>query len=262
VKLLSIEKNGADAMYSRNSGYKQEKTQGNKFNVKRLVYVFLPVLLLTVLMSACAGQAAQPASTQPNPPPAAPAVPNKTPVVPVSPTVVVPVTPPVAPVPPAPVQVTTPPAQTLPPAQGGSTYTASADELIRTQACDMTLTLDDIGQGWLKGNAVPASKTETLSSCGVHYYKGTSFSPVVQNNVAVYRSLDAAGRAYAKEENSQTASVTHPALGNECFLNTSVAINQVIVFRKGNVVVWVWLQQDRSGDVERYARIVEQRITQ
>ena len=123
----------------------------------------------------------------------------------------------------------------------------------------MTLTLEDVGQGWLKGNAVPPSRETVTSSCSVHYYKGTSFSPVIQNTVAVYRNLDAAQRAYTKEESNQT-SVTHPSIGNECFLNDAVPINKLLVFRKANVVVWVWLQQDKKGDLEHYAMIVEPRI--
>jgi len=125
----------------------------------------------------------------------------------------------------------------------------------------MTLTLDDMGQGWLKGNAVQGTRGDVISSSSAHYYKGTSFSPVVQNTVAVYRSMSSAMSAYAKEEANQ-ATVTHPSYGNECFLNDSVAINKLLVFRKDNVVVWIWLQQDKKGDIEQYAKILALRITQ
>jgi hypothetical protein len=135
------------------------------------------------------------------------------------------------------------------------------EELIRTEACQLTLTQADIGQGWLKGNAVPPSRGEVISACSVHYYKGTSFSPVLQNTVAVYRSVDYASRAYAKEEAKQSE-VTHPAFGDECFLNDSVLINKLLVFRKENVVVWIWLQQDKKGEIEPYAQILEPRIVQ
>jgi len=42
----------------------------------------------------------------------------------------------------------------------------------------------------------------------------------------------------------------------------TVPINKLLVFRKVNVVVWIWLQNDKKGELEPYARIVEQRIIQ
>ena len=123
----------------------------------------------------------------------------------------------------------------------------------------MTLTIEDMGQGWLKGNPVPPAKGEVISACSVHYYKGSSFSPVLQNTVSVYRSIGYAERAYAKEL-ANHATVTNPQYGNECFLDDSVAINKLLVFRKQNVLVWIWLQNDKKGDLEPYARILEQKV--
>lgn len=154
-----------------------------------------------------------------------------------------------------PIQTVTPPPATIP-----NIPVPEMENLIRTEACKMVLTLDDMGDGWVKGNAVPPSRGEVISSCSVHYYKGSSFSPVLQNTVAVYRSIDYASRAFAREETSQTV-VTHPGYGDECFMNDSVAINKLLVFRKDNVVVWIWLQNDKKGNIESYARIIEQKIT-
>jgi hypothetical protein len=34
----------------------------------------------------------------------------------------------------------------------------------------------------------------------------------------------------------------------------------LLVFRKGNVVVWVWLKQYKTGDIQGYAKIVENKM--
>jgi hypothetical protein len=40
-----------------------------------------------------------------------------------------------------------------------------------------------------------------------------------------------------------------------------VSIDRLLVFRKGNVVAWIWLKQYKSGDIEGYASTVEKKIT-
>jgi hypothetical protein len=124
----------------------------------------------------------------------------------------------------------------------------------------MVLTLDDMGPGWLRGIAGSAGQAQVYSSSHVQYTKGTSFSPVVQNTVAVYRSVAAAQNAY-EAERPTTASVSNPGIGDESFLNDSVPIDKKLVFRKDNVVVWVWLQNDKTEDPVHYAQIIEPRIT-
>jgi len=124
----------------------------------------------------------------------------------------------------------------------------------------MTLTLDDMGMGWARGNAVAPAIQQVTSSSHVYYTQGSSYAPGVQNSVAVYRSIDVANKAYAKEKEANPIA-SNPHIGDECLLNDSVPINKLLIFRKNNVVVWLWLKQYKEGDIERYAHIVEQRIT-
>jgi hypothetical protein len=81
----------------------------------------------------------------------------------------------------------------------------------------------------------------------------------VQNSAVVYRNLQAAVKAYAGARPSGPA-LSNPAIGDESFLNDSVPTDRLLVFRKGNVVIWVWLKQYQSGDIMGYARTVEKRI--
>jgi hypothetical protein len=124
----------------------------------------------------------------------------------------------------------------------------------------MTLTLDDMGIGWARGNAVAPAIQQVTSFSHVYYTQGSSYAPGLQNTVAVYRSIAAANNAYAKETEVNPAAL-NPNIGDECLLNDSASINKLLIFRKNNVVVWLWLKQYKEGDIERYARIVEQRIT-
>ncbi len=106
----------------------------------------------------------------------------------------------------------------------------------------------------------PRPTANSLSSSYVSYSQGSSFAPTVQNTVVVYRNIEAAVNAYAGAKPSGV-SLSYPAIGDECFLNNSVAIDRMLVFRKGNVVVWIWLKQYKSGDIEGYAKTVEKKIT-
>lgn len=124
----------------------------------------------------------------------------------------------------------------------------------------MTLTLDDMGAGWAQGNAIAPALQQVTSSSHVYYSQGSSYAPGVQNTVAVYRSIDMANRAYAKEKEANL-STSNPNIGDECLLNESVPINKLLVFRKNNVVVWLWVKQYKDGNIEGYARKVEQKIT-
>ncbi len=170
------------------------------------------------------------------------------------------VTTPTPQVPPAPVQQTAPPSQ---PAANSvnvpSASQSSTDEMIKKDACTMVLTKDDMGQGWMSISTGPPSILYTSSKCHVYYSQGGSFAPSVQNTVAVFRTLQAASDAYDREKPAY-ATVSNPAIGDECFLNDSAPLNRELVFRKGNVVVYLWLQQYQTGDIEHYARVVEQRI--
>ncbi|MHB8086308.1 MAG: hypothetical protein ACYDHZ_10820 [Dehalococcoidia bacterium] len=168
---------------------------------------------------------------------------------------------PTPPSPPAPAQQTTPPSQ---PAGGNANVPSGTqtigDVMIRKDACTMVLTKDDMGEGWMSISTSPPTLLYTSSKCHVYYAQGGSFAPSVQNTVAVFRTLQAASDAYDKEKPAY-ATISNPGIGNESFLNESTPINRELVFRKGNVVVYLWLQQYQTGDIEHYARVVEQRIT-
>jgi hypothetical protein len=157
------------------------------------------------------------------------------------------------PVSPQPSQQVQPPDSPLP------TPAKPADVLIPTQAYQMVLTMQDMGPGWIKGNVSPPANTNSLSSSQVSYSQGSNFAPTVQNTAIVYRSAAAAVKAYAGAKPSGV-SLSSPTIGDECFLNDSVGIDRLLVFRKGNVVVWIWLKQYKTGDIEGYARTVEKKI--
>jgi len=154
------------------------------------------------------------------------------------------------------------PSQPLPvelPANPTPSLVKPVDGLITRQAYQMVLTMEDMGIGWIKGNVSPAAIRDTLSSSQVAYSQGANFAPTVQNSAVVFRNLQAAVKAYAGARPSGP-SLSNPAIGDECFLNNSVAIDRLLVFRKGNVVVWIWLKQYKGGDIEGYARTVEKKI--
>jgi hypothetical protein len=138
--------------------------------------------------------------------------------------------------------------------------TKSTEGLVTKQAYDMVLSKDDMGPGWIKGNVFPPSYRYSTSSCAVSYFQGAAYAPVVQNTVVVYREIKQAQDAYENAKPSG-ATLSNPSIGDESFLNNSVPIDKLLVFRKSNVVVWVWLKQDKSGDIESYARIVEKKVT-
>jgi hypothetical protein len=119
--------------------------------------------------------------------------------------------------------------------------------------------MEDMGIGWIKGNVSPAAIRDTLSSSQVAYSQGANFAPTVQNSAVVFRNLQSAVKAYAGARPSGP-SLSNPAIGDECFLNDSVPTDRLLVFRKGNVVVWIWLKQYKSGDIVGYARTVEKKI--
>jgi hypothetical protein len=169
-----------------------------------------------------------------------------------------PLLPPTLPETPAPVDQAPP--QTLPGSKPPTVSSLDPTTLITKQASQMLLTIDDMGQGWTRGNAVAPAIQQVSSSSHVYYTQGSSYAPGVQNTVAVYRSIAGAENAFAREKQANLAT-SNPGIGAECLLNDSVPINKLLVFRKNNVVVWVWLKQYKEGDIERYARIVEQRIT-
>jgi hypothetical protein len=166
---------------------------------------------------------------------------------------------PVSPEPPS--QTVTTPPQEVPvePSAGIQPTVKPADGLVKKQSYQMVLTMEDMGSGWIKGNVSPAANRDSTSSSQVAYSQGANFAPTVQNSVVVYRSIQAAIKAYAAAKPAGP-SLSSPAIGDESFLNDSVPIDRLLVFRKGNVVVWVWLKQYKTGDIQGYAKIVENKM--
>lgn len=148
-----------------------------------------------------------------------------------------------------------------PPAGLQPSVTKTASDLITRQAYLMVLTMDDMGIGWIKGNVSPPANSNSMSSSHVSYSQGANFAPTVQNTVIVYRSTEAAEKAYTAAKPSNGITLSNPSIGDECFLNNSVSIDRLLVFRKANVVVWIWLKQYKTGDIENYARTVEKKVT-
>jgi len=171
----------------------------------------------------------------------------------------------VAPTPPSPPPpvIPTPPPATQPPVQPAPAIPAvsypDSTALITVQASQMVLAIDDLGTGWVKGIAVSPAISKATSYSHVYFSKGSAFPPVIQNTVAVYRSIEIAGNVY-EQEKPANVSLTNPNIGNECFFNNTVPLDKKLVFRRNNVVVWIWLQNDKSGDIESYARIVDKKI--
>ena len=162
-----------------------------------------------------------------------------------------------------PAPAVTPPVEQTPEAPANYdpvTITKSMEGIVNKQAYDMVLSQNDMGSGWIKGNVAPPSYRYSTSSCSVSYTRGAAYAPVVQNTVVVYRETKLAQDAY---NNAKPSGVTlsNPSIGDECFLNNSVLIDRLLIFRKSNVVVWVWLKQDKTGDIESYAKIVEKKVT-
>ena len=142
------------------------------------------------------------------------------------------------------------------------TDTQPTPQLFTKDASEIVLSIDDFKPGWVQASAKPASKEGAVSAYYVYYYEGGSFYPaVVQNTVAVYPSIEMAHEIYLGEK-PQNISLEDPRIGDESFLDVSVPVSKRLVFRKANVLVWIWLQQDMFGDVKPYAKTVEKRISQ
>jgi len=141
--------------------------------------------------------------------------------------------------------------------------TLTPPQLISKDASELVLTIADFKPGWVQQSAEPATKEGAQSAYHVYFYDGSLLPlspPVIQNTVAVYPTIEQAQQVYLSEV-PKNVSLENPKIGDESFLDISISINKRLVFRRTNVVVWVWLQQDMFGDVEPYAKIVEKRIS-
>ena len=132
-------------------------------------------------------------------------------------------------------------------------------QLITKDASQLVLAISDFKPGWTQLKSEPMTKQGAQSAYHSYFFQGTVYPSVVQNTVAVYPSLDSAKQVYLSEK-PQNVSLEYPKTGDECFINTAVDINKLLVFRKSNVVVWIWLQQAPFDDINPYAKIVEGKI--
>lgn len=132
--------------------------------------------------------------------------------------------------------------------------------LITKSACSMALTLDDMGQGWARMGVGSQSLVYATSVCQADYKQGGYYAPIVENTVAVYRTVGAASNVWDQEK-ATSKPRSSATIGDECFINNSNAVNKQLVFRKNNVVVWIIMKNYQSGDLESFARIVESRIS-
>lgn len=151
-------------------------------------------------------------------------------------------------------------AATTSPEAGRNTLPPS--QLITKDASELVLTIADFEPGWVQQSAKTTTKEGAQSAYHVYFYDGKLLPlspPVIQNTTAVYPSIELAQQVYL-DAVPKNVSVENPQIGDECFLDISIPVQKRLVFRKSNVVVWLWLQQDPFGDVKSYARIIEERI--
>lgn len=132
-------------------------------------------------------------------------------------------------------------------------------QLITKDASQLALAIDDFKPGWTQLQSEPEIKQGAQSAYYSYFFQGTLYPSVVQNKVAVYPSIDSAKQVYLGEK-PQNVSLEYPKIGDECFINVAVDINKLLVFRKSNVVVWIWLQQAPFDDIKPYAKIIEGKI--
>lgn len=141
-----------------------------------------------------------------------------------------------------------------------SSAPAHQQEIVAIDASQLVLRIEDFGAGWVRTTAEPSTKESALSVYHVYYHEGGSLFPaVVQNTVAVYPTIEIAQQVYL-EEKPTNVSLIDPALGDESFLDVSVPMQEHLVFRKSNIVVWVWLQQAVFENIKTYAQTVEKRL--
>lgn len=140
----------------------------------------------------------------------------------------------------------------------GSTYLAPH---VTQNASAIVLLISDFGPGWMTAN----SGIETKSGATSAYM--SSFANV-QNiyspsqlicQVAVYPNINSAHQVYLGEV-PQNVSLAHPNYGDECFYNNSILLDQKLVFRKMNVVVWIEIQNDMFNTPYSAASSVQAKI--
>jgi len=135
----------------------------------------------------------------------------------------------------------------------------SSEHLITEDASQFALAISDFEPGWTQSDSGPTTQQGAQSAYQSYFYQGIFYPPVIQNTVAVYSSVDLAQQVYLSEV-PKDVSLENPKIGDESFLDISIPIFKRLIFRKNNVVVWIWLQQDTLGDIKPYAKIIEGKI--
>ena len=130
---------------------------------------------------------------------------------------------------------------------------------------EMVLKTTDLkGDGWKRKESVPVPEHGAEYAYQVAFSResttGSAYDKErVSCKVALYYKEAEAHSAFLTFKNDQVSMV--PGIGDEAFLDTRPVINgKSLVFREDNVIAWLWLSSD--GDIEIYARIVEDRIKQ
>jgi len=131
---------------------------------------------------------------------------------------------------------------------------------------EMVLKITDLeGDGWTLTESVPVSEH------GAEYAHQVAFSRETFSGSSTGKEMATCKVAlYYKEAEAHSAFLTATksevptsglSIGDEAFLETGTVVNgKGLIFRKANVVVWIWLNYD--GDAESLAKIVEERITE
>ena len=141
----------------------------------------------------------------------------------------------------------------------------SATHLITKDASQLVLALTDLGEGgWSQDAAPPFVENGAQSTSEVRFRRESwlgeaTYTQFILNDVAVFPSVEQAHEAYLIAKPTQVT-VEERQVGDEAFFDIwTVASGQRLVFRKANVVVWLWLSF--AGDIDSYARIIEAKIS-
>jgi hypothetical protein len=137
----------------------------------------------------------------------------------------------------------------------GSEKSLKTPALVTKDASHIVLNIGDLGTGWTQNIGQYITST-TVGAQSAYEANFISFSNNLNTKVSVYPSVALAREAYS-DAIPTNLSLTHPSVGDECFLSGSQQAHQNLVFRKLNVVVWVSID---SGDAVDYAMKVEAKI--
>ncbi len=132
--------------------------------------------------------------------------------------------------------------------------------LITANASKLVLSSSDVRPGWVRSADRMTDGRDTESACSVSFQYNIGVPPLnMSNRVAVYPDVDTAEQAYEKIA-YQDDSVDNCDIGDECLLDVSTEKNTFLLFRENNVIVQLWINEDRFNEVTTYANIIEKRM--